>query len=304
MTSNIRVAMPTHVDLTIQGQGFSVSGVSRNNLGPGGRFPPTQPLTLRDAVPGLVSVLGKGSLMRSLHPVIILTLLIAALPATDAIHVDASGNVGIGTDTPAAKLDVAGEIKSSKAGSPDANGEMVYNSTAGRFEFYQGGAVTSIQPLGKVAVVYQRENSGTHGGDASSGCWNIRKVNQENDPDNMVSYDEQNKDDFTISAAGKYRIDWTGPAYAVNKNQTRLVNCTSEDVVVGYGTSAMANDTLTIDISSCSSGSAIVDLDSAGQKFKIEHYCEDGQTNNGLGLAASSGAYEVYTVVTITRFAD
>lgn len=176
----------------------------------------------------------------------------------------------------------------------DENGDLrplLVDSVTGYLQI-KGTVLTVIAAQ---AVLQDQKANTTAGGTFTSGAWQIRTLNTEVfDPDAIVSLAVNV---FTL-IPGKYRIDWSCPAWRVDQNQSRLYNVTAA-AVVAYG-----NNALTLsgggNTSSLSMGSAYVDIN-VNTQYRIEHRCQTTQLTSGCGNACSFGNIEVYTTVTITK---
>jgi len=194
-----------------------------------------------------------------------------------AITIKGSGNVGIGTTDPQAKLHIGG------APGP-TNG----------IKFPDGSMQTSA------AYLYVRDEkaSGTDGGSAVSGT-QTRTLNTA--INNTISGASVGSNRITLPA-GTYRIyaNATAAEYGDANNplrhKIRFRNIT-DNVTTSVGSSEIC-------AYYTSSHSFIngAKFTIAGQKvFELQHYFSRGQATNGLGYATASGEVEVYAEVLIVK---
>lgn len=156
------------------------------------------------------------------------------------------------------------------------------------------GSTTISNRVGKssYAIIADQKAQNTNGGTFTSGAWRTRDLNTEiADPDGIVSI---SGNQFTLGA-GSYLIRWSAPAYAVNRNQSKLQNITTS-AGVAVGSSAYAFGTNAV--SSISLGAARVVL-TASTVFEIQHQCET-TLSTGFGIAGNF-ATEQYTTVEIFK---
>lgn len=145
-----------------------------------------------------------------------------------------------------------------------------------------------------IAYAYIRDEKAntTAGQTLTAATWNIRTLNTETDPNNIVSI---SSNVFTL-AAGNYVIEATCPANVVGRHQARLYDVTNSAVLV-YGTNSYSDTTL----GGGTNSMIYWPLTIAGStNFRIEQNCQT--TGNG-GFAGSLGGTEVYTQVFITKIA-
>ena len=155
------------------------------------------------------------------------------------------------------------------------------------------GGVTFANRYPQTALIADTKSQNTAGGTFTSGAWQTRTLNTEiSDINNICSL---SSNVFTLSS-GTYLIEWTAPAYNVNRHQTRLYD-TTNSAVIQFGGSNYANNSNAIQNSS--SGSAIVVI-SSNTSYKIEHQCGSTNSPQGFGVEANMGT-EVYAQVKITK---
>jgi hypothetical protein len=146
-----------------------------------------------------------------------------------------------------------------------------------------------------VAVIADVKAYNANGGGFTQDAWQTRDLNTElDDPENIVTI---NSNQFTLQA-GTYLVDWSAPAFDVNRHSTRLQNIT-DSTTDAEGTSEYVGSGDAV--ASRSLGSGIIVLASA-KAFAIQHYCETTKLTNGFGVTSDvSGQNSVYTLVKIHK---
>ena len=154
----------------------------------------------------------------------------------------------------------------------------------------------------KVAILKDEKNTGVGGGDFNQDGWRDRDLTVKEDPSNFVnltvggsksSPSSGNTPGYWSLPAGKYRIDWTAPAFEVGRHKTRLVYSTTLSHISTAGLDASASfvDGSTAvgsypgyaDNQSDSFGHTIIEL-AQTTYFKILHYSiDETSTNYGFG---------------------
>lgn len=146
----------------------------------------------------------------------------------------------------------------------------------------------------KAARVFDQKATTTDGGAASATTWEQRDLNQETDPDSIVSVASN---EFT-PISGDYVIIVHAPAYKVGLNRLRLYNVTQTSVTA-YGVNAS--------VSTASTGNQAVAVLKAilsangTDAYRIDHYTTSAEATDGLGQAVGDGASEIYTDILLIK---
>jgi hypothetical protein len=148
----------------------------------------------------------------------------------------------------------------------------------------------------KVAIINDTRSASTDGGDFTNGAWRTRVLNTEvSDSDSIVTVANNA---FTLGV-GTYIIDWSCPAYAVDRHQSKLYNKTDDsDVEIGSSEYAGA----TYGDSNRSLGSAVVTITSS-TSYEIQHRSQTTRASNGMGVNSNFGENSIYAIVKITKIA-
>jgi len=217
-------------------------------------------------------------------------------------------------------------------GTPGADKVLVYDASAtGKWKWAdQSGSSTSGTT--KVALLKDEKNFGVNAGDFNKDAWRDRDLTEEEDPQGFVSFvaggSKSLKSGGTTPGywslpAGDYRIDWSAPAFDVNRHKTRLVWSTTASEISTAGLNANIvtagdiaegsnADTTNSDtgggsddehVTTQSNGFKIITITETTY-FKILHWCLTTRTDDGFGEGMSpGGSYdtgsEIYTQVRI-----
>lgn len=138
--------------------------------------------------------------------------------------------------------------------------------------------------------------TGTGGGTFTSGVWQTRDINTEDNDDFGICSISSNQ--ITLSP-GTYTCHITCPAFLVDRHQARLYDTTGTSVLL-QGQNAFT-DNVTGGHSTSSSviiGQFTLSVESV---LEIQHRCETTGATNGFGIDNSFGGDEVYTVAEFLR---
>lgn len=149
----------------------------------------------------------------------------------------------------------------------------------------------------KKAVVKDVKSTGTDGGTFTSGSFITRDLNTVEGDTDIVSV---SSNQFTLQP-GTYLIWGQAPARDVDLHKCQLYDITGS-ATESEGTSSASRDNYPI-VACPSFFSARVVLTSVNT-YEVRHRCEKTKATDGLGLAVSFAAEEVYTVVRIIQLAE
>lgn len=145
-----------------------------------------------------------------------------------------------------------------------------------------------------VAHLKEVQPAATVGGSFNSGAWQTRVLNNESDPDGIVTLASNQ---FTL-AAGTYLVEAEAPGFCVDQHQLKLRNVTdSTDSILG---SAEYSGSTAIYAQTYSKLSGQITIASS-KVFEIQHRCTTSRASNGFGTSPSFGVDVVFTSVKITR---
>jgi hypothetical protein len=149
-------------------------------------------------------------------------------------------------------------------------------------------------PGALLGILQDQKAQNTAGGTFTHGGWRTRDLNTEvHDRNSILSI---SGNEFTISAAGSYEIEWRASAYCCGTHQSRLYNVTDASVVSVGDTAASY---ITGYTTTPSSGIAQLTIASA-KTFRIEHACSATSTTYGFGYPGNLST-EIYTSVTVRQ---
>lgn len=139
------------------------------------------------------------------------------------------------------------------------------------------------------------KTAGTAGGTFSSAAWRTRTLNTAvTNP--LAATLSSNR--LTLPA-GTYWVDGSAPGYKVAQHQARLQNVTA-GVTLLFGTSQSSSANESAVTRSHFSGQIIV---AAAQQLEVQHYGSTTRSNDGFGVAVSSGISEIYSEIKAWRIA-
>jgi hypothetical protein len=152
----------------------------------------------------------------------------------------------------------------------------------------------SVGGFPKVAIVSDVKAYNADGGTFTSGADRTRDLNTESDPDSIVTI----ASNAFKPIAGTYLIEWSAPAYAVDRHWSKLWNKTTAALVkmgsASIASSASGNLTHSI-------GVEIVTFNGTDE-FEIRHRCQTALATYGFGVSNNvSGNDNIYTQVKLIK---
>ena len=180
-----------------------------------------------------------------------------------------------------------GSVSNSKIASGISSSKLT-----GALPALDGSALTGISS--SYAIICDEKADGVNAGQAGAGTHNRDLNTKVYDPDNIVTLHSTTQ--FRLSA-GTYIIEWSAPAYKVDSHVTWLYDVNNGSTVsmgsIEYSASSSAAQTRSM-------GSVGVTI-STDTNYRIQHYCTSAKTNNGLGVGASAGFVNRFTIVKIIK---
>ena len=194
----------------------------------------------------------------------------------------------------------------------------VFNSRASTTGGGGGGGTT------KVAILKDQKNNQKDGGTFNNADWRDRDLTVEEGTTDFVTFTATpngqstegsgNTPGYWSLPAGDYKIDWSAPAFEVNRHKTRLVYSTTQSQISTAGLDASSSfvegstvHTGTADASTISTGHTVINLTQTTW-FKVMHYSSSTKTGQGFGRRQSSSTSSetgdnIYTQVRIEDLA-
>ena len=147
-----------------------------------------------------------------------------------------------------------------------------------------------------IAYVRDEKTTTTEGGTFTTGAFRTRTLNTLEGDTSFISLSSSQ---MTLEA-GTYSIQWSCPAYNVDRHQSRLYNTTDTATTLsGQGGYTASGNTVSI----LSTGAGVFTI-TGSKVLEVQHDCETTKADNGFGLQGGSGEVEVYTTVMIERLND
>lgn len=216
----------------------------------------------------------------------------ATLTSLSATNLFTTGNVGVGSSSPGARLDVQGSVRI-------FSGNVGIGSVSpGQLLDVQG----TIRAVGIIAALpyiklSNTQNSGTGGGTATSGSWGTIPINT-TDMDTGSNVVSNSGGNFVLKA-GTYDIIASNPFAITDDCQTRLFNTTGSSLVL-TGTSEYSGSAASSNGAGTRSFIVGRFTVAAGQTLQFQYQVQSTRNTTGLGLAGSFGT-EVYAVIQLWR---
>lgn len=157
-----------------------------------------------------------------------------------------------------------------------------------------GTDIAGVGIIKSYAIIADVKASNANAGNFTSGAWRTRDLNAEiSDADGIVSI---SSNQFTLQS-GTYLIKSFAPAYAVNRNQTRLYNITDSSVALtgmgDYSSNTTAGSNTAKMFGRITIASAKV--------FEIQHQGQTTAATYGFGVESNFGTTETFLVIEIYK---
>ena len=183
----------------------------------------------------------------------------------------------------------------------------------------------------RVALIKDAKNYDKNGGGFTKDAWRDRDLTEIEDPQGFVNFNSNGgtkdipstglKPGYWSLQPGTYKIEWSAPAYEVNRHQTKLVYSTTEEQISASGLHALASSVegstenttwgslSEVPTQTRSFGSKVIKI-TEPTWFKIMHLCTENGANNNtnsfgrrLGGANDGNPDNIYTEVRIEDLA-
>ena len=138
-----------------------------------------------------------------------------------------------------------------------------------------------------------RKAANTDGGTFTSGAWRVRTLNSVDS--NELPGASLASNTITLTEPGEYYIDWSAPAYRVNRHKSILYNVTDSHTEL-QGSNEYAGAGYLVQSISVGGGKFTIDKPT---DFQIWHRCESTFNTQGLGVDSNFGVDEIYTQVSL-----
>lgn len=147
------------------------------------------------------------------------------------------------------------------------------------------------------ATAYDLKSSGTDGGTFTSGSWQTRTLQTEQDPSGLISI----AGNAVTMAAGTYYLKGIAPASKVNGHNVRLWNQTA-GTEIAVGTAAFSGSAGDYSISFAEVEAVVVFAVSTA--VRLEHRCvTTNGDNKARGRAVGFGTNEIYARLLVMKLA-
>lgn len=147
---------------------------------------------------------------------------------------------------------------------------------------------------GRFALLHDQKASGTDGGDASGGVWQVRTINTAPISQPWVSL-TSTADAFRLER-GRYKIHANAATFRTGGTRVILADAASTTVAIGETVFASTTD----NTPPRPAVTGFVNITTA-TGYQILHYAFNSKGTDGLGRSSSATVNEVYTVVEIER---
>ena len=176
--------------------------------------------------------------------------------------------------------------------SPTFTGVPVAPTASAEVSTTQLATTAFVKAFHRYSRITDTKSSGTAGGTSLASNTQIRTLNTTDANAGDVTALSSNR--FTLRA-GTYRFRISAPGSGVGSHSARLYNFTN-------GVTALAGSAEAAGSSTTTRSWVVGQLTlSTANDFEVRHFTTNAVSTSGLGLAASSGTSEIYTVVEIWR---